>query len=280
MVQSFGHKLWSLISILSLDVVLGAMGGMYFFQQMLDVSLPIAIYFLLACAVWVVYTVDHLVDAGASTSAQFSDRHAFHQRYRIFLVTAVILVSVVCVCIVWFIPVTHLVLPYGIGLSFLIACWYSLLFFFKSNLSFLKEILIAFFYTVGISLAPFIIEQHSLSPMDGLISGLYFFTALINLSILSFFDRKYDQKHNFGSIGSFLTELQHKRFCLILMYITLSLLIISLALASSYYKIYFGILLLMVAIHYREFNNSSRGQVGKRWLMEIAFSLPWILLLF
>lgn len=279
MKQSLWVKLWSFFSILSLDVVMGALGGLYFFQKLLDVPVPSAIYFLLGCAVWVVYTIDHLVDGSIETSGLFSERHAFHYKFRSFLFIAVGLVIGCSLCVLWLIPSTHMVIPYGLGLACMIACWYTVLYFFKTNVAFLKEVFIALFYTIGIAMSPFLLVDSFIPFMVWWMCVLYFLTALINLTVLSYFDRNYDEQHDFGSVSSVLDETQHRRFCYILLIGTIGLLLIALGLATSYYKIYCGVLLLIVVIHYQQFTNVHDIAQKRRW-MEIAFSLPWLLFLF
>lgn len=273
------QKLWTLFNILSLDVVSGALAGMYFFQQVLDVVVPIQIYWLLAIAVWSIYTTDHLLDASRKTSSAFSARHAFHRKFKLPIIIGLCFAVGLGLGIVFLNSALHFILPYGFGLSALIGIWYLLLFKFKKEIVYFKELITALFYTSGIGLAPMVLADIRLEWMQLLLMVLYALVAFINLLMLSYMDRAYDQAHEFGSIGDRLTKVQHKNLCFGFLYLVLGLLVIAILSALSFYKVYFGILLLIAGVHFRELRLIDHN-LKSRQIMEISFSFPWLLVLF
>ncbi|MGY6520268.1 MAG: hypothetical protein ACXIUD_00955 [Mongoliitalea sp.] len=279
MKQGIFHRLWSLFSILSLDVVSGALAGMYFFENLWDVVLDPEMYFLLGLAVWIVYTADHLLDVRHDSPSGFASRHAFHRKYWKVLTVGMIVGIIVGLGILITTPKTHIIIPYGLGLGLLIGLWYCLLIFKKEQVAHLKEFITALVYTLGISLAPGVFAFEDIQLVHiGLLLG-YFLLAFTNLIILSYFDRSYDEAHAFGSIGARWSEAPHKNLCFGLLYVTIGGLILAMMLVFSYYRLFFGILLLIAVIHYRLFR-VSEDKMRARGLMEISFSLPWLLLLF
>ena len=74
------RKILLYLNLLSLDVVLGAMAGMLFFSDLLEVNIAGSVYFLLGLAVWSIYTLDHLMDARSAINKPQSPRHQLHQK--------------------------------------------------------------------------------------------------------------------------------------------------------------------------------------------------------
>ena len=67
-----------LYQILSLDVVLGAVSVGVFATQLLQVKANPYWWIILAVAVWVIYTFDHLVDGFKKKGESTIYRHRFH----------------------------------------------------------------------------------------------------------------------------------------------------------------------------------------------------------
>ncbi|UJP66293.1 hypothetical protein [Mongoliitalea daihaiensis] len=279
MKQTLWFRIWSFTNVLSLDVVLGAMGGMYFFQRLFEVIVGIEFYILLGIAVWSIYTTDHLLDASNRSNAALSLRHEFHRKYRKVIVLGLIFALPSALLLVILSPSVYPILIPALFLAAGIAVWYVLLYFKRKKVSFLKELMTAFFYIVGIAFAPLLLSNEFPEPMQLLLAFLYFLLALINLLILSYFDRRYDQLHAFASISGSLDSRMHERLCFNMLNFTIGVLLISLVLAFSYFKIYLGILLLIAVVHYTQLKNGKSHGDARR-VMEVSFSLPWLLLLF
>lgn len=277
MKQGVFRTLWSFVSILSLDVVSGALAGMYFFQAVWELSLSWELYFLLGLAVWVVYTGDHLLDAQKEASAAFSKRHEFHRRYQKPILLGLIAALVLGAWVLAISPQVYFILPYGVGLGILIVCWYALLTFRHRHVAQLKELVTAFFYTSGIALAPGVLAMEEIRFVHCLLLTGYFLLAFINLLMLSYSDRRYDQLHSFASISLRIPAEVHKKLCLGLLYAVMGGAVLSIFLVFSFYKLFFGILLLIAVVHYKQMNRLDEH--ARPW-MEISFSIPWLLLLF
>ena len=99
---------------LSLDVVGGALCGGMLAEAVTGAQMRLAWWVALACAVWVVYTLDHLLDARRGSGA-LSYRHRFHRRHAGVLVALATLLVVVGAGAACFLRPS--VLRVGVGLA-------------------------------------------------------------------------------------------------------------------------------------------------------------------
>ncbi|WP_332911644.1 hypothetical protein [Algoriphagus boritolerans] len=139
------------LSWLSIDVVLGAMAGMLFFEKLFRVSLHWPAYALLALAVWSIYTLDHLLDIRKKTTP-FSDRRTFHLKNWKILIFFLFIAGVLGLigAFWWFGWGKELQLTLGLAGMIL----GSKLLIRKAGSGWMKELSIAIFYVIGIAWLP------------------------------------------------------------------------------------------------------------------------------
>jgi hypothetical protein len=82
--------------VVSLDVAGAALGGGVMAVRVLGGSPRPAFYALLPASVWVVYTLDHLIDARRMGITAATPRHRFHVRHAAALWAVLVPVAVVC----------------------------------------------------------------------------------------------------------------------------------------------------------------------------------------
>ncbi len=178
-------SIWKYINVLSLDIALGAVVGCAFFAQVFGVSLLPHAYISLGLIVWMIYTVDHLVDARRSAEPS-THRHRFHKEHSRLLTMAVMVVAVIVAFEAFY--VRKPVLIAGFGVAMLVMGYLML----QARLTYLKEATGTILYTAGIVAAPWSLMDRSVSlPEVGLVL-LYGMTACINLLLFSWFDRETD----------------------------------------------------------------------------------------
>ncbi len=256
------------------------MAGMYFFAHLLRVSLMFEVYLLLGSVVWFIYTLDHLIDGLRATNGPSSDRHIFHLKNRTVLIAALIVVSILATGLLALVASLHqLILP-GLILSLLLGLCLGLLMYFKKRLAFLKELLIALFYILGIGLAPMVYVDKFVPIEAYWIAVLYFLIAYLNLMILSYMDRDIDQKDGFQSVTMWISPKALKRSIYGLAIFGLMLGLSFGLIFRSYFHIYTAILLLILIIHIRAFINPKRTPEQVRRWTELSFWLPILLLVF
>jgi len=275
------QKIHQKLNLLSLDVVLGAVAGMLFFSNLLNVYPTAFEYLLMALAVWGIYTLDHLIDVLNLKGIAQTKRHSFHQKHfkTIFIFWgSMVLLGVGLLFLLE--SLRYLLLP-GTLLVITMGLWMAIIRKFVPKAIWLKEISIALFYVVGIILVPFLKLDWDLINSTFYFMGLgYVLVAWLNLLILSFLDKESDKIDGFESILSLLSNEQ------------LELLIIGFSVVGgiyfvglllwlpSYFHIYSGILLLILLFHAIQFLRAEQPPEVIRKKLELSFLLPFLLLLF
>jgi len=268
-------------NLLSLDVVLGAMAGMLFFSDLLDVDIPDSAYFLLGMAVWSIYTWDHLMDARSALDMPQSPRHQFHQKYFRFLLPLVFSCILIGCVLLFFSEELKFLLTPGIVLGAVIVVWMGFLKITGTKVSWLKEISTALIYVLGISLAPFVSLDFDLVDQNFYIFAfIYFLAALVNLLMLSFLDAEEDQKDGFGSVLVLIPKAGLKNLILLLAITGIGILVVLAIILPSFYHVHSVILGLILGYHLILFfsKNQTKDQVRRK--SEALFLLPFLLLLF
>jgi 4-hydroxybenzoate polyprenyltransferase len=278
--MAFLHRTWFLINILSLDVVLAAMGGMCFFASFLEVDVPISIYLGLGLVVWGIYAFDHLLDARSMDTAYLEARRSFHLRHAKIIWVVLLLCVIAGLGLLIFDHEMQEFLPYVAALAGL-AVGILLLGKYAGNVgAWTKEILIALVYVAGISIYPVWQQGLELLPSFVFLYLLGFFLlALINLWILSLWDREADMRHGFRSIASVIRPYYLER-AIVVLGILLNLLFFGLLMFQpSFYHMHALIILLISHIHMVVFLRSKMGTQPKRQILEASFLITWLLLL-
>ena len=126
--------------LLSLDVMAGAIvcGGMV--RGILSIEMHWSWYIVLPLAVWLIYTLDHLLDARRLGATAHTPRHLFHHQYFLPLAIAVASLSLVCL---------------GLALAFL--GWNGILFGLSMGGLVILHLLLV--KVVGNSIAPWLIKE-------------------------------------------------------------------------------------------------------------------------
>lgn len=266
---------------LSLDVVLGAIAGLAFFSELLQVDLGWEIYVLLGLAVWSIYTVDHLLDAQRRDSIKLSPRHQFHRDFKWPLIISL---GLTVLTGLWFAFHTFgwdTELLWSMILGGLILSSMVLIRFSGQSMAWVKELSIAVFYVLGIAWIPLLRgEELDRNIYSWVFLVAYGGLALINLLMLSYLDRSQDKAAGFPSSAAlvspavFLKGLRKGTFGFIIICLA------GFILFPSFYRPFACILLLMGLLHYLAFFNPKLSKEQVRMRTEAAFLLPLLLLIF
>ncbi len=275
------RKILLYFNLLSLDVVLGSMGGMLFFSDLLEVKVSASVYFLLGMAVWSIYTLDHLLDARSTLGKPQTRRHQIHQKYfwilLPFVVSSILIGSVLVLSAS---ELKFLQIP-GIVLGTGTVVWMGILKLTGPKVSWLKEISTALIYVAGISLAPFANTDFELVDKNFfLFVCIYFLTALVNLLMLSYLDAVEDQKDGFGSVLVLISKNRLKKLIVTIGMFGIVLLVILVIFLPSFYHIHSVILGLIIGYHLILFFSQNQNKDQVRIKSEALFLLPFLLLLF
>lgn len=206
--------IWRYVNILSLDVAGGAVVCCAFFARVFGVTLLPHALIALGLTVWVIYTIDHLLDARNTKGIPATERHRFHLRHHRVLSLLVILAGCIIALEAFFLR--RPVLYAGLGLAVMVIIYL----FLQASLRFLKEIAGAVLYTCGVLAAPWSLMDRPLSMMERSLVIVFAMTALTNLLIFSWFDRQSDEADRHHSFATAFGDKYTKAFIVITFSIT------------------------------------------------------------
>lgn len=185
-------RFYRICNLLSLDVAAGAVICSLYFSKLLSVTPRVQGMLALGFVVWVIYTVDRLLDVRMMTNPAASERHQFHQRYQKLLWGLSILAGLATISFVSFLRTP--VLMGGIFLSFLAGLYLLLQKYLK-----VKEFFVATIYAAGVLLASLSVTSIEVSYLEWLLITQLFIVALINLLLFSWFEYDIDKKDGHSS---------------------------------------------------------------------------------
>ena len=193
-------RTYKIFTWLSLDVTAGAIVFMYFLAQEFGVPVRWSEAAALGLAVWVIYSIDHLLDARVAIEP-ISERREFHREHSkvLLLLTLLAVVSGT-----WIVTLLSTEVIISGGILAMVAIGYLAVAQIKKWSGF-KEVQIAFGYVAGVSLVP-LVNLEIVEPWYWLTTGLLFLTALTNLILFSWYERKQDQSEGFTSLVLALGE--------------------------------------------------------------------------
>lgn len=188
---------------LSLDIALGSVFFLKYLEIFYLVKIRFPVYFALASAVWLIYTTDHLIDA-KKVDSPTSGRHRFHkENFRILILIEGLILTAALINVV-FLPME--VIRNGALLSAGCIMYIITVYFFKKL--WIKELVVAVVYAVGIFLAPLTLNLR-VNPVDLLFVSQLMVVAFLNLLIFSYYDFESDQKDGSGSLAIQLGSKVH-----------------------------------------------------------------------
>ena len=190
----------------SIVVVSGAVSTSFFFSYYWGVNHEGLFYWLLGSSVWLIYTLDHLLDAFRLGPKASSIRHRLHHQFRYPLIILVFFIAGFNAMEVWLNWNQFPYIRYGvvlIGLFILYLIYVMLHHKQGKHLNF-KEIWVAIFATIGMALSP--VFGQEIQPDTGNFLLLAIFTLLNFLNLLTFsrFDLRQDQKDKMQSLACHL----------------------------------------------------------------------------
>ncbi len=256
------------LNLISVDIACGAMVCAAFFAHIFHIQLLHYGIASLGITVWIIYTVDHLLDASRLKGEASTRRHRFHQRYFVLISMVVIIALLIDVYMV--LHVRRQVFSWGLGLAVLVFLYLLL----QRWISPFKEFVAALLYSGGIFLPAFSLWQGIISGPIIYLMIVFVLTALINLILFSMFDLEEDLKHTQPSLVIFSGE-QNAKIILRSLFFLQALLISSLIFITQYKAEAFVlatmnfVLCLLFVLHHRFKNEDNYRLFG-----DIIFLFP------
>lgn len=191
-------KLYRWFNVLSFDVVAGAIIGSLFFARIYSVTPSFISLVSLGLTVWIIYTVDRLLDIQDLKGMAASERHRFHQRNRKKLIRWLCVVVIIDIGLAVNMPKEIIIR--GSLLSLVVAMYIIL----RRRLHVSKELLVATLYTTGVVLPVW--PESRMDVVHYLPIFLFFLIALINLIIFSWVERENDLREHQHSVATLVDE--------------------------------------------------------------------------
>jgi hypothetical protein len=184
------------ISWISLDVAFGAVLLQLCLAQAFNVSLPFSVSICLFIAVFLIYNLDHLIDA--RNGQKVGARRLFYEHH--FQEIAILCAALIPFFILFALQIPAIILQAGLAHGILILLYLLLVFYFPKLP--LKEIVVAFGYAAGVSFAPLLLSE--MVPNHYFLVGQLVLIAFVNLLLFSFFDRDQDRENGSQSLSLIL----------------------------------------------------------------------------
>jgi len=188
-------RLFQIINILSIDVAIGAVIGSLFFAELYKVDIfpiELAVLFL---TVWMIYTIDHLMDAYGLNHLASTKRHRFHQLNFRAIIGSLFIAVILDVILVYFI---RRPLYFTGGALSLMICFYFLI---LRRQEIFKELVGAVLYTSGILLLPLSLSYEMINYEKVIIIFQFGCIVLANLLLFSLFDEQVDRNDKHPSFA-------------------------------------------------------------------------------
>jgi 4-hydroxybenzoate polyprenyltransferase len=186
---------YKVFQALSLDIVAGALICSVAISNYYQAQVSYSALVCLAIAVWLIYTIDHLLDAKKTGDKSAAFRHRFHQQYKKPIMVFVVLWVVAGMAMAYILP--RIILYNGLTGVLLTGVYFLLL---QKKWFWQKEVCIAIGYTWGICLAPVCINWGYLSLVQLLLIPQVFLLVFANLLIFSWFDMNNDKQDGHKSM--------------------------------------------------------------------------------
>lgn len=179
---------------LSLDVTIGAAGGGIMAARILDLPMNWAWYICLPLSVWLIYTLDHLMDAHRLGDAAHTERHLYHHKHFWPLMGVWLILAPIClICALIGLPVEGVY--FGLGMFGLVAGHLLLVKFIGDTTApwLMKELGVGLIYALGVWGLPLLIKGQGVH-LEHIFYVLQFWMlAMVNLLEFSIFEYKTDE---------------------------------------------------------------------------------------
>ncbi len=276
------YNLLELLQFLSIDTVLGTVAIGYMAIRILNVEPNPIWWLILPMTVWVVYSVDHLIDANKKKNDAIIERHYFHYQFKFPIAIMVMIVGITAL-ILSLLYLDFGIVKLGILLCVIISIYFTLLSTIKySNIVLLqKELIIAFTYTTGIFLAPLYWNGSLPSHPILIIIINIFLLAWAEGVIISWFDFENDIKDGHNSF-TIIVGRRRTRQVLILVHMLIEISIIYVLISSTLSTVILFTFFILLLINFILgltilFPFSSLSTKYHRIIGESVFILPALL---
>ncbi|MBN2176016.1 MAG: hypothetical protein JW731_17935 [Bacteroidales bacterium] len=276
--------IFEFLHTLSIDVVLGSIFCALMVVHILSSNPGPAFWFVLPTTVWILYTLDHLVDGLKLKYHAHTYRHWFHYHNRriLFFIIAILVLANLAITLQW---MDLKVLIFGIILGSVAILYLFFVFVIGGRKTVLlqKEFMVASIYTCGIWGAPLVLLDFTVSGEVLFLIVSFFLLALADIMLFSIYEMTSDKNDQHVTLAVRFGSLNTTG-------VVYSLLII--IVAVNIYLVFTGgvtririlsiiyILMAVILFFVINFQSVFRKNFIYRYLGEMVFWLPGLVVIF
>ena len=270
--------IYDYIQVLSLDVVIGSIVVSSLFANITNADINFNYYYFLGVSVWLVYTMDHLIDAYKIKGIAITFRHRFHQTY--FKTLALIWSIIFTVSIITaYLYLPQQIILLGLYVVVIVSAHLILVVFLWTKISKIiqKEVSVGIGYTLGVLLLPYIYGT-KLNAFFFFFSLELFMIVMLNIYLFSYYDKEKDKLQGQISIAKHVGNsglLLLLNFVFIVTSLVMAIITLMFTKQLHYQLIFFCMLvaLWLIFIYHSYFNKNDRYRI----LGDAIFLFPLIL---
>ncbi len=190
------------INCFSVLVVVGSVSTSYFFGQIYKAQLGYSFYWLLASTIWIIYTLDHVLDGMKHKEQSVSIRHYIHFKYRKTILPTLAALSIFNAYIAFvFLPTA--LLKAGVVLAFSVLVYFLVVHFLKTkNITIPKELMVSVIVACGMVVLPGVAGDMKFNGEAMLMVLSLSLVNFTNLLLFSYHDYANDIKNGLESAAT------------------------------------------------------------------------------
>ena len=223
------QSILNFINTYSILVAIGSLSSYLFFSNLFDVKPNYVLALGLSLSLWIIYTLDHLLDGLSIGKEASSIRHREHFLKHKQMVRWILFGLIILIGLSFWVPQVYY--GYVLFLCILTLLHFCINYFLSRKCTFLrylKEIFVALVVTIGFVITPLIGNEESLNLTQLIyIFTIFYFINLSNLLIFSFFDRDRDHRDNMLTIAHLYSHRKLKRLIYLGIGMSTTILVIS-----------------------------------------------------
>ena len=223
------QSILNFINTYSILVAIGSLSSYLFFSNLFDIKPNYVLALGLSLSLWIIYTLDHLLDGLSIGKDASSIRHREHFLKHKQMIRWMLFGLIILIGLSFWVPQVY----YGYVLFlFILTLLHFCINYFLSRkytfLRYLKEIFVALVVTIGFVITPLVGNEESLNLTQLIyIFIIFYFINLSNLLIFSFFDRDRDHRDNILTIAHLYSHRKLKRLIYLGIGMSTTILVIS-----------------------------------------------------
>lgn len=270
-------SLYAYFRILSLDVTLGACVMCWFVSCAIEIEIQNEAYLTLGLTVWLIYTLDHLLDAHKTKHKANTARHLFHQKYFDGL-SALFVILFLTNTIITFsnLPIKMIFLGTAAFVLVLMHFFLGKIESISHTFFFQKETRIAVVYAFGVCLPALSICEACLDFKILIFASQIFCLAWLNLLLISHFEFQTDLQDNHISLARILGKDKLKKLIHLILWMTLALIALGFVWIEPEFQAIFLLMWLVLALINWKNHFFAQNEAYRVWA-DLIFLFPLLI---